>query len=268
MSQAPPRAAIVGLGLIGGSLGIDLRRAGWRIGWIDPAIAPGGGGEAADEPLSWESLGGWRPDLVVLAAPLDAVARQLAEAPLEGHLVTSVCSLMAPLCEAARRRRLRFVAGHPFAGSEKSGPAAAAAALFRGRRWFVEPTAERTVLAMIAAAGAEPFPVDPAAHDAALAATSHLPQILSTALASMVAADRERLEPFLGDGLATFLRLAGSSFEVWDPVLRGNRGAIVEAQQRLHQAIGRILEGEGREEFERARELWRALEERQAGPAS
>jgi prephenate dehydrogenase len=101
--------------------------------------------------------------------------------------------------------------------------------------------------------------VDPEEHDRAVAITSHLPQILSSALAAVV--ERSDLpEPFLGTGLRTFLRLAGSSWDVWEPVVTMNADAIVEARARLEAVLEEIESGRGSDVFADATALVRRLE--------
>jgi prephenate dehydrogenase len=234
------RVTIAGLGLIGGSLGIALRRRGWHVAYFDPnvaldaALAAGAADERTSAPGS--------DSLLVLATPVDQ-AIALLHAAGSGP-ATSVCSVMLPLQAAAQR--IRFVAGHPFAGSESSGLAAARGDLFEGRPWFVDRDDE-DVDAMIEAAGARKAVVDAAAHDETVALTSHLPQLLSTALASLI--EQRNVDPqFIGSGLRTLLRLAGSSFEVWDPVLEANRENVARALDDLM----RVAEQLDERDFDRA----------------
>ena len=255
--SAAPRAVLFGLGLIGGSIGIGLRRAGWRVGFIDPrveltnAVAARAADEAGDPAAA---------DLVVLAVPVDAAISILRSNLPPGILATSASSLMAPLAEAAEGTKARFIPGHPMAGSERSGLAAADGDLFRGRAWFfgapsIDPLLERLVSDL----GATAVPVDPAAHDRAVALTSHLPQVLSIALASVVAREIGSVGAFTGEGLKTFLRLAGSSHEVWSSTLESGGGEIARWGEEVFEVARRIARGEGAEDFERANELWRKL---------
>jgi len=153
--------------------------------------------------------------------------------------VTTTCSVMSPFTN--------YVAGHPFAGSEKNGLAHARPDLFEGHPWFVARE-DDDVRAIIEACGARPVVADPAEHDAAMALTSHLPQVLSTALASLVA--QKRVDPiFIGAGLKTFLRLALSSYEVWGSVLDANARNIGEAEKDLLRVINSMTGAD----FDRAR---------------
>lgn len=210
------RALIAGLGLIGGSIGMALRARGWRIAFRDPHVSldEARSAGAADE------AEGADVDIVILATSVDVAIELLKE--IEAPLITSVCSVMQPLRAAAGSKN--FVAGHPLAGSHERGLAAARADLFEGKRWFIESRSYE-VEEMIRDCGAVGEVVDPREHDEAVALTSHLPQVLSTALAAY--AERSGIDTrFAGTGLKTFLRLAASDASVWQPIVDGNRIAI------------------------------------------
>ena len=227
-----PRVTIAGLGLIGGSIGIALRKRGWLVWFVDPhvdeqrAIAAG----AADRKID-DLLG----DLVVIATPVDVAMRLESH----GHLTTTTCRVMVPFAS--------HVAGHPFAGSEKRGLENASGDLFAGRPWFVDRDVAE-VRAMIEATGARQVVVDPRVHDEAMALTSHLPQVISTALASLI--EQKKIDPiYLGSGLRTLLRLAESSYDVWRPILEANAYNVRDAAQEL----ARIMNALTKEDFDRAR---------------
>ena len=247
-------ALIAGLGLIGGSIGMALRRAGWHVSFDDPNVAPAdarAAGAADDD----EREGA---DVVILATPLDVALDMLGRAearPTLGPFVTSVCSVMSPLRAAADKHHISFVAGHPLAGSERRGLAAARGDLFAGKPWFVDRD-EQLVADIIDACGARAERVSAEEHDRAVALTSHLPQLLSTALASLL--DERELERFAGGGLKTFLRLAESDASVWMPVLMANRDQIAAHAEELARAVRAILDGEA-SAFERARQFVRRL---------
>jgi len=243
------RALIAGLGLIGGSIGIALRRAGWRVSFDDPnvALADARKAGAADDD---EREGA---DVLILATPVDAALRILATR--NAQLATSVCSVMGPLRAAADEHHLSFIAGHPLAGSEKSGLAAACGDLFEGKPWFVDRD-EQLVADIIDACGARVERVNAEEHDRAVALTSHLPQLLSTALASLLS-ERD-LERFAGSALKTFLRLAESDPAVWMPVLTANREQIAPHAEELARAVRAILDGDA-SAFDRARRFVRRL---------
>jgi prephenate dehydrogenase len=228
------RATIAGLGLIGGSIGIALRAKGWRVAYFDPYVELADAKKygAADEKLD-EAKG----DLVIIATPVDIALRLRAHTPL----VTTTCSVMSPF------RHENFVAGHPFAGSEKNGLANARGDLFEGHPWFVHRDEPR-VRAIVEAAGATQTIVDCEEHDRAMALTSHLPQVISTALASLI--EQKRIDPiFIGTGIRTLLRLAASRYEVWGSVLDANARNIGEAERELLRVMNSMTGAD----FDRAR---------------
>ena len=243
-----PRALIAGLGLIGGSIGMALRARGWRVAYLDPYVELNDAKRkgAADERI--ESLDA-PADIVILATPVDVALKLLGTR--HSALGTSVCSVMQPFS------RSNVVAGHPLAGSQEHGLGAARADLLRDRVWFLERH-DNVVDRVVNDCGARIEIVDPKEHDAAVAMTSHLPQLLSTALASYL--DQQGVEDrFIGSGLRTFLRLAGSDASVWSPVLQTNRANIEPHAAALEKIIGDILRGDATA-FDRARRFWSRLQ--------
>jgi prephenate dehydrogenase len=239
---------IAGLGLIGGSAGMALRRRGWRVRYVDPfvSIDDARAAGAADERV--ENI--LDEELVLLATPVDVAVEQLRTMET---FATSACSVMRPLRAV---RKTNFVAGHPMAGSHEHGLKAASASLFERQPWFVDGDDDR-VDAMIRDCGALRDRVTSAEeHDAGVALTSHLPQVLSTALAAYLHEQPDALR-FAGSGLRTFLRLASSSAEVWEPLLEANRDNVEPHAEAVAELVRRILHGDARELFEHARELWK-----------
>ena len=197
-----PAVAIVGLGLVGGSLARALSAAGYRvIGHDRPrvlrqALASGAIAVAARSvPLAVADA-----DIVVLAASPRTNRRllsQVARAARAGATLTDVGSVKRGICGDARRRGLtRFVGGHPMAGREASGFAASKPDLFHGRRWILTPDADaspaslRALRALVRAAGARPVVMTAAEHDRAVAFLSHVPQVVAWALFGAAKADR------------------------------------------------------------------------------
>lgn len=253
----PRRALIIGLGLIGGSAGIALRSRGWRVGYDDPNVpldAARAAGAADEGTIA-------SPDVVLLATPVDVamdVVGQIERSTAEDRpTLTSACSVMRPLRSVAGAH---FVAGHPLAGSHLRGLAAARGDLFEGKPWFLDAEDEG-VDAMVRDCGAVIERTSAEEHDAAMALTSHLPQILSTALAAYLH-DRPGLQRFAGSGLRTFLRLAGSDASVWAPVIAANRDHLAPQAEQLAALVRELIERDPREAFEKAQAVWRALEEK------
>ena len=243
------KAHVVGLGLVGGSIGMALRRRGWSVSYDDPAVTE----EEARARGAADHARNAGADVVILATPVDAALRILEHEPRAGGVTTSVCSVLAPLARAAAAHG-RFVAGHPMAGSQEHGLAAARADLFQQAKWFVDRH-DPIVAAVIGDCGAIEEVVEPREHDEAMAVVSHLPQVLSTALAAHL---DERVLRFAGPGLRTFLRLAGSEASVWRPILDANRDGIGPHAGAVAELVQRIIDGD-EEAFARARRLFEQL---------
>ncbi len=207
--------ALLGLGLIGGSIARALAVAPDRDAWRVRAWSPRGDGPrqalrdgvvAVAAATPEEASDG--ADLIVLAAPSTVILDQLAALAAgppgdsdDGPVITDVASTKGMIVERAGELGLRFVGGHPMAGRETSGYDAATAELFRGRPWVVTPIDEDDVAATIAvetlavACGARPVRLDAAAHDRAVAAISHLPLVLAAALVEAVTGSAGRPRP-------------------------------------------------------------------------
>src|SRR3954470_2984474 len=121
MPSAAPRALVAGLGLIGGSIGQALRARGWQITYIDPNVDLQQARRAGAADTRAEDVRG--AEIVIIATPVDVALEMLAS--MTPVATTSVCSVMAPLRTIADQRKIPFVAGHPLAGSQNSGLAAA-----------------------------------------------------------------------------------------------------------------------------------------------
>jgi len=227
------RVALVGLGVMGGSLARALGTLPdppLRVGWspVRPeamsALSEGAVDEAPE--LVEDAVGG--ADLVVLAVPLGATIDLIGELPewiTPDALVTDVASLKAPVASAAGAAGLRdrWVGSHPMCGSADSGFGASRGDLYRNARIFLvsHPSAEiacARVGSFWRALGAAPEPLAAAEHDARMAAVSHLPQLAANALAAVLAASGTRAVE-LGPGGTDMTRLAGSSPEMWYDLL-------------------------------------------------
>ena len=232
---AARRVAIVGLGQIGGSIGLALgRRPGWRrIGW-DRAPAARRRARAAlavDEIAPSLAAACRGAALAVLATPVDTLPALIERATAllpRGAALLDTGSARGPLTPALARaaaRGVRAVGGHPIAGSEGRGIAAARADLFQGSTFALMPA----------------LVVSPAAHDRALARTSHLPYLVSRALLGVGRADARR--GLSGPGFRGMTRLAASDPRVSLPFCRANRREIAAAWHALNEAIAREVRG-------------------------
>ncbi|MGN6184234.1 MAG: prephenate dehydrogenase [Thermoanaerobaculia bacterium] len=245
-----PRVLIIGFGLMGGSAGLALRARGWHVAYLDDNVPfRGRAREAADERL--KSIERDEP-LVLLATHIDGAREWLPRLRTNG-VITSLCSLMQPLKDVAPRN---FIAGHPMAGSHLSGVRNASADLYRGKKWFLEKRDAR-IERLICACGARVQIVKPRAHDEAMALTSQLPQVLSTALAAYLR-DRNVLE-FAGSGLKDFLRLAGSHAAMWEPILDANRETLAPHANAVMDLVKQLVDGDAENAFEDANALFRSL---------
>jgi prephenate dehydrogenase len=246
------RVAIVGLGQIGGSLGLALGHAGgWhRVGFDSRASARraalkiGGVDETASS-LASACAGA---ALAVVAVPVDVLPRVLAAAaaalPRGAVLLDTGSARGAGVTRALvlAARRVRAVGGHPLAGNERRGLAGADARLFAGAPFVLMPVQRQgrvpaIVRALVRDLGAVPRVVSPQRHDAALARTSHLPWLLSRALAELgAAAARDRLA---GPGFASMTRLAASDPRVARAYVRANAANVRSAWRRLRARLDR-----------------------------
>jgi len=250
-----PVAALLGTGLIGASIGIGLRGLGWIVvGW-DPDEVAGDGAircGAVDRlaQSAEEALAG--ADLVVLAGPPVAIEEQLRRLDTD-LLITDVAGVKAPMVIAGQHLK-RFVGGHPMAGRESSGPGGASGSLFRGATWVLttdnaSPGDLAAIEAIVTGLGAVPVLMDSADHDAAVAAISHLPQVVASALVNRVARHPTALDLAAG-GFRDITRIALSDPGWWTDVLVENRSALGSLLRALGEDLrtwAELIESEDRE---------------------
>ncbi|MFL5383162.1 MAG: prephenate dehydrogenase [Longimicrobiaceae bacterium] len=246
--------AVAGLGLIGGSVARDLAAAGVRVlGWdraaaaVDAALREG----VVSAALGPGFEGVEEADVLVLAVPVGVAAAVLeAAAPRLGgaRLVTDTGSTKASIVAAAERLGIdRFVGAHPFAGDHRSGWEASRTGLFQGATVYLCPTARSSGAALSlarelwSALGGIPAELPAAEHDRRLAWTSHLPQVVSAALAATVAAEGFGRAD-LGRGGRDVTRLAASSASLWADILADNRAAVAGALAAMEARLRRIRE--------------------------
>ncbi|HEX2265429.1 MAG TPA: prephenate dehydrogenase/arogenate dehydrogenase family protein, partial [Solirubrobacterales bacterium] len=248
------KIAVLGVGLIGGSIGLAarrrldaevvgcgrnperLRRAA-ELGAIDRAA--GSLAEACAD-----------ADLVFCAGPVAALPQQAREALAAcgpEAVVTDVGSTKGELVAAVGEDE-RFIGGHPLAGAETAGVENAREDLFEGARWYLTPTERSSGLLYdrlqrtVSALGARPQAIDPQSHDRLMATVSHLPHVLANVLASEAAESltqgTERL-PDVGPSFRDATRVAGANPPLWADILLANRDALAE---RLDDAAARLAE--------------------------
>jgi prephenate dehydrogenase len=244
-----PRVLIIGFGLMGGSAGLALRARGWHVAYVDERVSyEGKARDAADERLDAVR----DEELVLIATHVDGAVALLPTLHTSG-VITSLCSVMRPLRDVAPPN---FIAGHPIAGSHLSGIDHADATLYRDRPWFLERADER-VERMVRDCGAIARIADAETHDAALALTSHLPQVLSTALAAYLS--DKNVGEFAGPGLRDFLRLAGSNVTMWRSILEANRDQLAPHADAIAALVREILGGDPDQAFAKANAMFASL---------
>ncbi|MHB1189200.1 prephenate dehydrogenase [Thiobacillus sp.] len=256
------KLAIVGTGLIGGSFSLALKQAGavrevLGVGRNPARLTVARELGLIDRAVDWAEAG--QADCILLALPVgetEAVLNQLAPHLKAGAIVTDAGSTKVNVVAAARvalgARVVDFVPGHPIAGSEQSGPAAARADLYQGRKVVLTPQADTraaalaTVQALWQAAGAQVETLEADLHDRVFAAVSHLPHLAAFALVDELAqrADGDTFFRYAASGFRDFTRIAGSSPEMWRDIALANREALlteldayVAALQVLRSAV-------------------------------
>ncbi|MDO9468674.1 MAG: prephenate dehydrogenase/arogenate dehydrogenase family protein [Thiobacillus sp.] len=254
--------ALVGTGLIGGSLSLALKQAGAvrevvGVGRNPARLTVARELGLIDRAVDWAEAA--QADCILLALPVgetEAVLKQLAPHLKAGAIVTDAGSTKLNVVAAARAalgaRFGDFVPGHPIAGSEQSGPGAARVDLYQGRKVVLTPQADTradalaTVTALWQAAGAQVETLDADLHDRLFAAVSHLPHLAAFALVDELArrADGDTFFRFAASGFRDFTRIAGSSPEMWRDIALANRAALlteldayVAALQALRHAV-------------------------------
>jgi prephenate dehydrogenase len=245
------RVAVLGVGLIGGSIGLAARRrAGAEVSGYDPdpevraRALELGALDTACETLQ-EAVAD--AQVVFVAAPVGALAGTVAQA------------LDAALAGVAGDER--FVGGHPLAGAETAGVEHAREDLFEGATWYLTPTRESTagvlyerLYGLLRRFGARPTAIDADSHDRLMACISHLPHVLANLLAAQAAALRgdgedasERL-PAVGPSFRDAIRVAGANSDIWTDIYKANAdallGALDELSGRLAQARALIEQGD------------------------
>lgn len=254
------RAAIVGVGMMGGSLGLALKARGvtQSVVGIDLDAANLERARemgAIDDGTTALDAGVASADVIILAVPVSAIPDLLHFLSLYAHpdaLITDIGSAKQIICEAGERLcGPRFVGGHPMAGSPQGGVDAALPNLFEGAAWAVVrsqmPEGEgdafvRQAVALARALGARPVLLDSAAHDRAVALVSHLPHILSFAFADMVAGSPDPVlaNRMAGSSFRDMMRVSTSDRAFWHDIFASNREEVLSALTLFETQINRL----------------------------
>jgi prephenate dehydrogenase len=246
--------AVVGVGLIGASFGLALRRAGFNgriLGVSSPAAIQAGLAVGAISEEASLQKAAEAADLIYLAQTVDRILDTL---PALGSLLQRPClvtdagSTKAAIVEKASECLPAgvFLGGHPMAGKEQRGAEAADGTLFRHRPYILTPVGEftpkmREFQSWVEDIGSRTVVMSPAEHDNVVALTSHLPQLLSTAISITLAEQgNSRIFEAFGPGLLDMTRLALSSPVVWNSVLNTNRQEVIKAIGEFQTRLGML----------------------------
>lgn len=230
---------IIGTGMMGSSIGIRARELGWRVTGFDLDA------QAAEEAVQCGAIDAAKSreeicsdaDVIVIATHIGGtlveMERMRFSPPRKARLIIDIASVKAPIVAAARGLK-NFVATHPMAGRERSGPEAATRDVFEGKMWLYVPSGDSELdwraVEFIGAFGAIPFEVDAAEHDRIVALTSHVPQIVSNCFAARL---RDDVAPFMGPTARELSRLSRSSDAMWRDILAANSGNIARELRAL-----------------------------------
>lgn len=244
-----PSALVVGAGLIGTSVGLALRAADWSVHLVDADGARAA--LAADMGAGHAGLPDAPVDVAVVATPPRHTAAVLHELIGGGRAgtYTDVASVKARVLtdlDELGADASHYVGGHPVAGRERTGPAGASHDLFAGRPWVLTPvpgqsgTDVEVARALVVACGASPVVMSAEEHDRALAAVSHLPQLVASALAAgLLDADADAV-PIAGQGLRDMVRIAASDPELWADIAAANAAPLAAVLQGLVDRLATV----------------------------
>lgn len=262
MATGTSKAAIIGTGLMGGSLGLALHQArvfdriiGYDVEKATARRALGRGAIAEIASGAAEAVEG--ADFVFIATPVEAIPGvffEMVPVLAPGAVVTDLGSTKSGIIQEIAPKipaDAHFIGGHPIAGAEQEGIDAAEPDLYRGCVWILTPTettdpeAYGALVRILGLVGARILSLDPSRHDELVALTSHLPQLLSSALmrfAGRIAAE-EGGPPLIGaGGFRDMTRIAASSPEMWVEILRTNREAVTAVLRRFEGSLRELRE--------------------------
>ena len=241
--REPGRALVVGTGLIGGSIGLRLRRNGWHVTGrdrdqvrVDKALALGALDAVGDDPTA---------DITFVATPVAAVAAEARRAlDTTTGLVTDVGGVKSSIVDAVSHPR--FVGGHPMAGSEQEGVEGAAAELFEGATWVLTPTegtdatAFAEVRQIVGTLGAEVVALPPDRHDELVAVVSHVPHLAAATLmrlADQRSEEHRALLRLAAGGFRDMTRIASGHPGIWPDICHENQTAILRVLDDLEASL-------------------------------
>ena len=243
---------VIGTGLLGASIGLGLRGRAVPVYLSDPS--PTNQAVAVDigAGLPLAELSGEAPELVVVAAPPDVTASVVAGALADypESVVVDIASVKADILADLRARGAdlsRYVGSHPMAGREKSGPVAARGELFTSMPWVVCPSEEssaeatRVARALASDLGAIVSQFTADEHDEAVALVSHLPQVMSSLLASRLQGTPLHALSLAGNGLRDVTRIAASDPTLWVQILGGNARKVVDILYGVREDLNRLI---------------------------
>ena len=251
------RVYLLGTGLIGGSLALDLRERGLVGRLLGSDVDPVAQAQALDlgildeeAPFDEDTLAGC--DLIILSVPVVAIESIIRSGFPPQALVTDVGSVKLPLIKAFRESvdsgsSYRYVPGHPIAGDEKSGPTAARAGLFKGARVIITPVEDNdddveVIAHMWQRVGSVVEVMDPELHDALFAWVSHMPHMAAYGIVDSVLKKDESWVSFSGGGLRDYTRIASSNPAMWADIAISNRKYLLRAVKDLGVRLGEIEE--------------------------
>jgi prephenate dehydrogenase len=244
-AAASPRAQIVGTGLIGGSIGLGLRRQGWHVSGqdLDPArqaraLELGAVDEAGIDPAALVTF---------IATPAGAVIEAAADALDRGCVVTDVAGIKGPI--VAKLDHPRFVGGHPMAGSEQEGVDGSDPDMFEGATWVLTPAANTDAVAFarvrgaVTTLGANVVELPAARHDDLVAMVSHVPHLTAATLMNLAAdtaLEHATLLRLAAGGFRDMTRIAAGDPAIWPDICVENRAGILDVLDRLLLALGEV----------------------------
>ena len=240
------RAQIVGIGLIGGSIGLALRAAGWHVSGSDHDHAAAARGV---ELGALDAVGSDpRAEVTFVATPVGSIPDEARTAlAATTGLVTDVGSVKTPMLELMADPR--FVGGHPMAGSELEGVEGARADLFEGATWVLTPvpgtddTAFATINSVVTSLGASVVAIPPDRHDSLVATVSHVPHLTAATMMRLAAERSEEHRALLrlaAGGFRDMTRISAGSPAIWPDICAENREAILVELDRLVDALGEV----------------------------